>query len=333
MHIEKIFAQFFQNNILLIGDVMVDSYLLGSVDRISPEAPVPIVSVKKRENRLGGAANVALNLQSLGANPIMCSVIGNDEKSIVFKKLLEENNLSSEGILHANDRKTTTKTRIISGSQHTLRVDDEITTPISEKSQDEIIAKAKDILAQKKIDAVIFQDYDKGVITQKVIDEIVAEARAMNIPTLVDPKKRNFNLYKNVTLFKPNFKELAEGIKTEISKKDFPAIEKLTKEFQKKQNIEIMFVTLSENGVLISDKEETLRIPAQLREIADVSGAGDTVISVATLCLVAGMSVQSIAEISNIAGGLVCEHSGVVPIDKNELMQEITRLYPQGSFF
>lgn len=326
MTIEEIFSQFSKFKILIVGDIMVDSYLWGSVDRISPEAPVPIVNVRKRENRLGGAANVALNIQSLGGTPILCSVLGNDAKAEIFKELLAENKMSNRGLISSSNRVTTSKTRIISGSQHTLRVDEEITKPLNAEEELVLIEKVKEISESEKVDAIIFEDYDKGAITEKVITKLITYAREKAIPTFVDPKKRNFNYYKNVTLFKPNFKELIEGINTEIEKSDIEKIKIVAENFRRKQDIEILFVTLSEYGVVICSKENSIHITAQLREIADVSGAGDTVISVASMCLLTQIDISLVAEIANIAGGLVCEHSGVVPIDMNDLMVEVNQL-------
>ena len=214
---------------MIIGDVMIDSYMWGSVDRISPEAPIPIVSVNNKDNRLGGAANVALNLISLGAQAILCSVIGNDKMGDNFIELLKKRKLTDKGILRSDDRVTTIKTRIISNSQQLLRVDEEISTPIEEDIEHQFILKIIEIIKEDKPDAIIFQDYDKGSITPVIIDEIIRNANEHDIPILVDPKKRNFEYYKNVTLFKPNFKELKEGLNVEINKHDtgciFKAIE------------------------------------------------------------------------------------------------------------
>lgn len=325
MSLKDLFQNFNNKNILIIGDVMVDSYLWGKVDRISPEAPVPVISVTKRENRLGGAANVALNLKALGANPILCSIIGDDEKGHIFKEILHNTNLTDKGIVVSGKRKTTVKTRIISGTQHTLRVDDEETGFINESLEKILFECIQSIIKADKIDAVIFEDYDKGTITPSLIEKTTSITNTYHIPTLVDPKKRNFLEYKNVTLFKPNFKELIEGLKLEIEKTDFEEIFAAAKQMINSFNIKYMFITLSELGVFICDKDNYHHIPAVIRQIADVSGAGDTVISVATLCLASGMEMQEIARISNIAGGLVCEKSGVVPVDKELLLTEISK--------
>ncbi len=320
--IKDIFKKFNDLNILIIGDVMIDAYMWGGVDRISPEAPIPIVSVSKRENRLGGAANVALNVKAMGANPVICTIIGDDEKGKIFFELLEKRSLTSKGVLVNTERKTTVKTRVISDSQHMLRVDEEMSCPITSEIEKKFVDHITEILLENNIDAIIFEDYDKGVITPFVIKNIVDAANEKGVPTLVDPKKRNFTEYKNVTLFKPNYKELVEGLKLDIEKTDYKGIFNASQEIHNDWNVKYVFTTLSEYGVFISNKDEYHVIPAEIRDIADVSGAGDTVISMAALCLAVGLSEKKIAEISNKAGGLVCENIGVVPIDKEKLILE-----------
>ncbi|MBN2758079.1 MAG: hypothetical protein JXR51_12955 [Bacteroidales bacterium] len=325
--IKKAFEDFNRFNVLIVGDVMIDTYFWGKVDRISPEAPVPIIARSKVESRLGGAGNVVINIKSLGANPILCSVIGNDDKSKVLLELLDKREVSKEGIICHDSRITTVKTRIISDNHHLLRVDEEINTNINQELENELIARIKNIISNNKIDAIIFEDYDKGVITAKIIEKVVEFAKSGNIPTLVDPKKRNFMQYKGVTLFKPNFKELVEGLKLDIVKKDFEGLHNAAKKLQKELDIQIVMTTLSELGVYISDNGDYYHVPAEVRDIADVSGAGDTVISTASLCLAAGFSANDIAKISNLAGGIVCEKVGVVPIDKHVLLTECIKSY------
>lgn len=325
--IKSIFDSFNQFNILIIGDVMIDSYMWGKVNRISPEAPVPIIMSTNQENRLGGAANVALNVQALGANPILCAVTGNDSKSKMFQSLLKKRKLTNEGILEDENRKTTVKTRIIADNQHLLRVDEEIDDELNTETEEIFINKILTILSDKQIDAIIFEDYDKGCITPKVIKSIVEFANKSNIPTLVDPKKRNFMEYKNVTLFKPNFKELVEGSKIDINKGDFDGIFKASQKLHSELLSKYLLITLSELGVFISYNNSYKTIPAEIRDIADVSGAGDTLIGTASLCLAAGLEPELIAGISNLAGGLVCEKVGVVPINKEQLFQEAIEKY------
>ncbi len=322
-HIDDFLNSVKDKKVLVIGDVMIDAYLWGDVNRISPEAPVPIVSVTKRENRLGGAANVALNLNSLGAIPIICSVIGSDEDAVTFQALMKKRNLPTSGIVFSEQRKTTRKTRVISDGQQLLRVDDELSKPIKPEVEAELIEKIDKLLVEESIAAIIFEDYDKGVITPNVIRKVSEMANMYNIPTTVDPKKRNYNHYQNITLFKPNFKEFIEGSNLELSKNDYEGIFNYAKILISDKNLKYIFVTLSESGVFICNKDEYLVVPAEIRQIADVSGAGDTVISVATLMLMQDFEMKSIAEISNKSGGLVCEKVGVVPISPEDLRKEV----------
>jgi D-glycero-beta-D-manno-heptose-7-phosphate kinase len=326
--INRLFEEFNKTNILVIGDVMLDSYLWGHVERISPEAPVPIVSVNKRESRLGGAANVALNLQSLGANPIICSIIGNDSRGEEFTELLKKQKLTDAGILKSKNRITTTKFRVLGNNAQLLRVDEEMDTDITEKETNELYKKIESLINKKTISAIIFEDYDKGLINKTLIDKVVKLANSLKIFVTVDPKKKNFNFYKNVSLFKPNLKELKEGLKIDIDTKNIKDINKAASILHSRNKIDIVLLTLASEGVYISKKSKTnisKLIPAHKRNIADVSGAGDTVISVATLCLAAGLAVEDVARISNLAGGLVCEQVGVVPIQKDILKKAIIR--------
>ncbi|OFX85804.1 MAG: carbohydrate kinase [Bacteroidetes bacterium GWF2_33_16] len=325
--IKSVFDSFNQFNILIIGDVMIDSYMWGKVNRISPEAPVPIIMSTHQEYRLGGAANVALNIQSLGANPILCSVIGNDSKAKTFFNLLKKQHLTSEGIIEDENRKTTVKTRIISNNQHLLRIDEEVDFELEKSIENVFVKHIIKILSTKNVNAIIFEDYDKGCITPSVIKKVVEFANKKNIPTLVDPKRRNFSEYKNVTLFKPNFKELIEGSKIDIRKGDFEGIFNASKKLHKELSAKYLLVTLSELGVFISYNNSYKTIPAEVRDIADVSGAGDTIISIASLCLAAKLNPEIIAEISNLAGGLVCEKIGVVPVDKKQLLDETIKKF------
>jgi rfaE bifunctional protein kinase chain/domain len=317
--------QFENIPVLVIGDVMIDAYLFGNVERISPEAPVPIVAVNKKESRLGGAANVALNLASLGAKPILCSTIGNDAEGEELIELLNKSNINSDGILKDIDRITTVKTRVISQNHQMLRIDNENAEPLNLIQTNALVGKIEELLPQAKI--VIFEDYDKGVITESLIKSITNKANQLGIPTVVDPKKRNFNYYNNVTLFKPNLKELREGINTHFSLQNKTEFEQICQNLMLKMNIKYLFVTLSENGVMITNGKEFNYVPAHLRKIADVSGAGDTVISVASLCLALNMSMEQVAVISNLAGGLVCEEVGVIPINIEKLSAEYFELY------
>jgi len=328
--LNRIFESFSDYNILIIGDVMVDAYAWGEVDRISPEAPVPIFSCSSRENRLGGAANVALNIKSLGANPILCSVIGDDDRGKDFVNLLSEIQQEQSGIVVSSHRRTTVKTRFISNNQHVIRIDEEDTHELADDTETSFIKHVLNLLDSKNIDAIVFEDYDKGLITKKLIETVTDKAKQMEIPVLVDPKKRHYSDYKNVTLFKPNFKEFLEGSNLSIEKGDIDDLFRAAKQFQSEMGVDKLLITLSELGVFISNENTYEHIPAVVRKIADVSGAGDTVISVATLCLAAGMNAKEIAAISNLAGGIVCEIPVVVPIDKEQLLSESLKLYAEA---
>jgi rfaE bifunctional protein kinase chain/domain len=325
-NIEHVFNQFAEINVLIIGDAMVDNYLWGKVDRISPEAPIPIVTVTKQENRLGGAGNVALNIQAFGANPILVSVIGDDEKGRIFQELLQENHMINEGIFIDESRMTTVKTRIISGGQQISRVDQEISTLINSEFEQRVFDRIETIIEQKQVQIIIFVDYDKGFITPWLIRNVIDLAKSKNILTVADPKSRNFNNYQRVDLFKPNFKEFKDGLKLQIEKTDMKELKLVSQKFKLENQIGLLFITLSELGVFLTNGVKQNYYPAEVRDIADVSGAGDTVVAAASLCLAAKLPIPFMAQLSNLAGGLVCEKLGVVPIDLELLKKEAKKI-------
>lgn len=324
MTLNELFDAFNDLRVLIIGDIMLDSYVWGRVERISPEAPVPVVNVQRRELRLGGAGNVLLNVQALGAEALICSVIGTDAPGDRLEGQLQERGLTCEGLIRSSTRITTIKERIIAGSQQVVRVDTEMDKLITDQERDDLIAKAKELIPSCHV--VIFEDYDKGVLSPEAIAEITAFANVLNIPTVVDPKKRNFMDYHNTTLFKPNLKELREGLKKEINVDNEEQFEKAVEELKKQLNLKGALITLSERGVYIDYQGEKERLPAHTRKISDVSGAGDTVISIAACCVALKQPPRLIAGLSNLGGGLVCESVGVVPIDKAQLKEEALRL-------
>lgn len=328
--LENLFADFRSLKVLVLGDVMIDSYLHGKVDRISPEAPVPVVLVNKRTNMLGGAANVALNILSLGAEPVLCSVIGDDVKGADFIRLLERERIDTSTIIRSGHRITTTKTRVIGNKVQLLRVDEEINDDLGVADKHRLLDKLNAIMDKGNISAIVLQDYNKGVLTPEVISHIIAIGISMKIPVIVDPKQKNFNSYRQIDLFKPNLKELREGLKQDLDLNDIDRIKIACAEWQQKQEITSMMVTLSENGVFMSDTKNGqttgFHIPAHTRNIADVSGAGDTVISVASLCRALNTDVRLNAALANLAGGLVCEQLGVVPVNGNQLLKEAIKL-------
>ncbi len=324
--VRELFKAFNQLNVLIIGDVMIDNYLWGKVSRISPEAPVPIVAVSKKERRLGGAANVALNIQAMGANPILCSVIGVDIEGQGFMDLLKAQKLSQKGILKSRDRITTVKTRVIGNNSQLLRVDDEVDGDIISTETQQLLMLISYIINHDKIHVIIFEDYNKGLITPKLISKVVELAKSKGIPTCVDPKTKNFNAYKGVSLFKPNLKELREGTKTDSNGENINELQREVSSYRVKQKIETVLVTLAERGVITNSRKVKEHLPAHIRSIADVSGAGDTVISVAALCRAMNCNDILTAAIANLAGGLVCEQIGVVPVNKEQLLEETLKL-------
>lgn len=317
----SLFNAFDKLKILVIGDVMVDSYIWGGVTRISPEAPVPVVLAHKKEKRLGGAANVALNVQALGATPIPCSIVGDDVDGQFFLDRLKERGIPGKGVITSSERSTTVKERVLSGTHQLLRVDTETDKELSAIEEKSLLAHIKNLLPE--CDAVIFEDYDKGVINRTIITETIAEANRLGIPSVVDPKKRNFLDYKGATLFKPNLKELREGLKIDCDPTDLESVKSGAKALQDALDAKMVMVTLSEHGVFIKDNGDTHLIPAHIRKISDVSGAGDTVISIVACGLAAGLDAKTTAALANLGGGLVCEHVGVVPVDREELRKEI----------
>jgi rfaE bifunctional protein kinase chain/domain len=321
---EGLFEAFNRLKVLVIGDLMIDSYIWGKVERISPEAPVPIVHITERDERLGGAANVGLNIKALGATPILCGLIGTDREGDLLVKLLENNGMSMAGLVRSEQRPTTIKHRVISGSTHLLRIDQETDAITTQKESDALFKMVQQLIDQ--VDVIIFEDYDKGVLNPLLIQQIITLAKSKNVPTVVDPKKRNFLAYKGCTLFKPNRKELKEGLKIESDLKDLNELEISVIELLHKLNCDNVLITLSEQGVYWTNGTQKLHIPAHTRKIIDVSGAGDTVISVVALCVAAKLSPEKIAAYSNLAGGLVCEHVGVVPIEAQALKDAIVKL-------
>jgi rfaE bifunctional protein kinase chain/domain len=306
--------------VLIVGDVMVDAYWYGSVHRISPEAPVPVVDITGKESRLGGAANVALNIRSMEAAPFLCTVIGEDEAGDTFLRLCEESGMPTAGIIRRKNRPTTVKTRIMGNQQQLMRLDEEQTQPIDEVTSMELEERFASLLPNA--DVVIFEDYDKGVLHPTNIQRLVNLCKERGVPTTVDPKKVNFNAFHGVSLFKPNWKELREGLHLSQTEVTLEVLKMAADRLRQEQGIERLFITLSEKGVFLDDGKESHLIPAHIRKIADVSGAGDTVISIASLALSLGWPSEKIAQLSNLAGGLVCEEVGVVPIQKEIFFAE-----------
>lgn len=318
--LDQIFENFINKKIAIIGDLMLDVYIWGKVGRISPEAPVPVVEVQEESYRFGGAANVGMNVKSLGGIPILIGVIGYDKEGTIIDALMEENDFDKSGIFIDDERPTTVKTRIIAHSQHVVRIDKEDRSNISEEMENKIL----DYLNSNKnnIDGIILEDYNKGVLTKSLIHQIIEFARSNNIIITVDPKFENFFEYKNVTLFKPNRKETEDalGIRLDSEERVIEAGNKL----KEKLNPEYLLLTRGEKGMSLFGKDGFLNtIPTRARKVADVSGAGDTVIATITMALVAGAEIKEAATISNLAAGLVCEEVGVVPVNRELLYQTL----------
>ena len=319
---DQLFQDFSKLKVVIIGDVMLDTYWWGQVDRISPEAPVPVVSLLRKEHRVGGAANVALNTVALGAQTSIISVIGSDADGVLLQSLFEEQKIDTSYLLTHASRITTNKTRVMSRNQQMMRLDAEITTPISSDIEQLLLQKFTACLDTKKPDVVIFEDYDKGVLTPTFIKEAISICTERNIVMSVDPKKNNFLAFKGVTLFKPNLKEVKEGLQVSIPSVTLENLRTVHAALQTHLAHQISLITLSEKGMFFDTGDTAKIIPTHVRSIADVSGAGDTVIAVASLVYTATKNIELATEMANIAGGLVCEEVGTAAIDKTQLLSE-----------
>lgn len=308
--------------VAVIGDVMLDTYIWGKVERISPEAPVPVVSIDSKEYRIGGAGNVALNCRSLGANVFLLSVRGEDQDGELLNELLNENQVDTSYLVKSTERITTSKTRIISRNQQMMRLDSEITHDLTESDERSLLAKIKSFIETEDPDIIIFEDYNKGVLTEKLIGKVIDLCKKAGVITAADPKRKNFFTYKDVDIFKPNLKEVKEGLNLLFDEADNELLMRIHNEMENILHHRISFITLSDKGVFYCENGLSAIVPSHLRSIADVSGAGDTVIAVASLVYAATKKVHLAAEIANIAGGLVCEEVGTVAINKEKLMNE-----------
>jgi rfaE bifunctional protein kinase chain/domain len=305
---------------------MTDAYINGQVTRMSPEAPVPVVDLQTQEQRIGGAGNVALNLIALGAKAMLASVIGQDAPGQELQQMLSTAGIQTNALIVSAERKTTIKTRVISNGKQMLRIDTEDQHDLS-SAETQALQQAILQLFDHGIDGLLLEDYNKGILTTELIEWLISEANARQIPIAVDPKKKNFFAYKGCTLFKPNLKELKEGLQIEFNyQKDPSALHHAIEQLQNQLKSSYTFVTLSEHGVQLFDGQNHHHQPAHIRNIADVSGAGDTVIATTCLCLICGASPSLIAALANLAGGLVCESPGVVSINKEKLLEEALQL-------
>lgn len=318
--ISELKNNFFGKKVAVVGDMMLDGYFWGDVKRISPEAPVPIVEIDNQFFRFGGAANVVLNIEKLGAIPYPFGVIGNDNDGKVLQKLFDDNNVKFlEGLIIDSSRPTTVKIRVIAANQHIVRIDKESKVDINGDIENLLLNNFKKIVDE--IDAVILEDYNKGILTPKLISEIISIAKSKNKIVTVDPKFNNFFLYKNVDVFKPNKKEIEDALGRRFS--NLEELEIAAKQLVEKISSKYILLTLGEKGSMLISNNKTLRVPTKARKVADVSGAGDTVISTLTVAMCAGAEISEAAYLANFAGGLVCEEVGIVPIKIEQLFEEI----------
>lgn len=324
--IQKILSKAEQKKICIIGDVMLDKYMLGDVLRISPEAPVQVFDIRNTVPKLGGAANVSLNIKTLGTEPFLIGVIGDDSEGQMLKHVMRKQNQDIGGLITVKDRATTCKTRVIASSHHLLRIDSETKSDISKDTEEKILDILKSNI--KDFEIILLQDYNKGVLTKNLIHKVIKFSGEKNVKVLVDPKFENFFEYKNVFVFKPNRKELEDAF-GRIAKTDDDLLN-ICKELINKIKCENLVLTLGEKGIKIFRNQTTsLKMNSfntLARRVADVSGAGDTVISTIAVCLAGGASLNDAVEISNIAAGVVVEEVGIVPIEKNVLINQIKLL-------
>lgn len=318
--LRKIIPRFSGQKILVIGDLILDEFVWGEVSRISPEAPVPVVWVKSESFMPGGAANVANNIASLGAKVYMSGVAGSDERAGILKEGLTEKGINISGVITDDTRPTTLKTRVVAHHQQVVRIDREKIEGVSAAVTDKIINYVKNIIDQ--MDAIIIEDYGKGVISARLLKEVLTVAKKKKKIITVDPKEEHFNYYKGVTAITPNHHEAAQA--AGIKAKDGASVLKIGKTLLKRLNCEGVLVTLGENGMQLFEKNGSVtHIPTLAQEVFDVSGAGDTVISAFTLALASGAGMKDASYISNIAAGIVVGKVGIAVITQKELLARI----------
>lgn len=325
LNIKETLQNFQKLKVMIIGDVMLDCYLHGKVSRISPEAPVPIVNLTNRIYRPGGAANVALNIQALGAKPYLFSIIGMDSNGENLQSLLSDSGISTKYLQVSTTYKTTIKTRILAQNQQMLRFDEEEIVELNKIENDLFIKNIHKTLEENEIDVILFQDYNKGVLSDIIIRQVLFAGVKLDIPTVVDPKNKNFYAYKRVTLFKPNLKEINDNLPF-ISEPKLRDLTKAAKHLESTLKNYQTLITLSDKGIFYSDQQTRHILPTIPRNIADVCGAGDSVISVAALGVALKLPLAQIAQLANLAGGQVCEKVGIVPVSATELERDYLNL-------
>ncbi|MFM7838710.1 MAG: bifunctional heptose 7-phosphate kinase/heptose 1-phosphate adenyltransferase [Chitinophagaceae bacterium] len=323
---DKLFRSFRNVKVGVVGDIMLDTYWWGHVDRISPEAPVPVVALDKKEFRIGGAGNVAWNLVSLGASAAVFSCVGADAAGEQLAALLKTNQIDTRYLLTAPKRITTNKTRIISRQQQMLRLDEEITEDLSRKDEDRLIESVAQFIRKEKPAVIILEDYNKGVLTESVIKAVVDLCKINGVITAVDPKRRSFFSFTQVDVFKPNLKEIREALHLIAEPPTLETLSRMHQQLQERLQHQVSLITLSELGLFYQQNKEAHIISSHYRNIADVSGAGDTVIAVAALVYSLTRDARLMAGMANIAGGIVCETVGTAPIDKKRFLDECKTL-------
>ena len=301
--------------IVVVGDAMLDVYLAGDTERISPEAPVPIVTVRARRHALGGAANVAANVAATGAEGRLVAVVGDDDRGDAVRAELVQHHLTDRHIVSAPARPTTSKTRVVARGQQVVRIDEEIDDPIPARTEEIVVEQLQG--AMEDADALLLEDYNKGTLTPSVIAHAVALARKRGVPIVVDPKFRNFFAYKGATVFKPNRRELEQalGAAVDLAHPDaLPgALDRLS--------VDNLLLTLGPEGmVLVTKDKEVSRIPTMAREVYDVSGAGDTVTAWVGTALAAGASVREAARVATYAAGIEVGKAGVATVSRDEVL-------------
>lgn len=312
--------------ILVIGDVMVDRYFYGNVDRISPEAPIPILALKKEDYTLGGAGNVLANLAALGVKATLAGVCGDDVTAAVLRRLLDEMGVGANGLITDPDRPTTQKTRLIAGHQQLLRADQEQTNPLAKPLADQLLAQIETMLPGQ--DLVIVSDYGKGVLTDSLLSGIMALAAKQNKPVIVDPKGRNYRRYRGASLITPNRKELSEATHGQPVTTDTEVLA-AAKEIIETCDISSLLVTRSQDGMSLierSDDQPELKVnhlPTLAREVYDVSGAGDTVVATLAAALAVGVDLVGAARLANVAAGIVVGKIGTATVSPQELIDAL----------
>ena len=321
--LEKIFKKAATKKIYIIGDVILDRYFIGKVNRISPEAPVQVFDIEETQFKLGGAANVCLNINTLGSNPVLIGIIGDDTHGSVLESVLESQNIPLKGIIRESNRKTSCKTRVIADAHHLIRLDSETKEDISKDSESKILKLLNE--NKKEIEILILQDYNKGVLTKSLIKKIIDFANKAGIKVLTDPKFENFFEYKSVYLFKPNRKEFEDAAGRKF--KNIDDLIASAPALMKKISCKNLLLTLGEHGMMIFENKNgkigSYSIKTKARKVSDVSGAGDTVISTMAVCLAGGATVKDAAIMANQAAGIVVEESGIVPIYKDKLLEAV----------